>query len=118
MTETNQTDTTDHAGGPAGPSPELIEFREFVSQEAETLRPRRRRGSDDEDDGRAKAEAQQYDAHERIAVLSDAICARPAQSWADMIECAEVARYWQDQGRDGSLSGLASKYPASGPPRI
>jgi hypothetical protein len=100
MTETKQTDTTnDPRGACASPSAELVAFRELVSQEAAAF-------------------AAQHGVHERIVILSDAICARPARSWAEVTERAQIAHYWQDKRPDGSLSGLTSEYAGDRVTRI
>jgi hypothetical protein len=94
----------------ASPSAELIAFQELVSQEAAAFALFNAAENAHDEDAIAKAGATQQGAHERIVILSDAICARPTRSWADVAERAQIAHYWQDRRPDGSLSGLASKY--------
>jgi hypothetical protein len=107
MTETKQTDTTERLG----PSPELLEFRELVTQEAAAWAVANTANETHDKEGEAKAMAVADPLGRRIGELADLICARAARSWADAIECAEVARWWQDMRPDGSLADLASDYP-------
>jgi hypothetical protein len=110
MTETKQTDTTNHVrGAPVSPSPELIGFRELVSQEAAAWAVANAADEAHDKEGEAKAMAVIGPLGHRIGELADLICARAVRSWADAIECAEVAHWWQDKRPDGSLWGLTSK---------
>lgn len=109
MTETEQTDTTERPS----PSPELLEFRELVTQEAAAWAVANAANEQHDKDGEAKAMAVIGALGDRIGELADLICARAARSRQDVVECAEVARWWQDVRPDGSLADLTSEYPGA-----
>ncbi len=106
MTETEPTDTTEPAGGAAIPSPELIEFRQLVLQEADAWAVANSADEAHNKEGEAAAMAVIGQLGDRIGELADQIFARAARSWTDLIECAEAARWWQDEQPDGSLAVL------------
>jgi hypothetical protein len=119
MTETEPTDTTNRGrGAPASPSPELTAFGKLVSQEAEAFALFN--SAEDAHDRKAitGAEASQREAHKQIVALTDAICAAPVNSLADVIERAEIARYWQHKRLTVPCRASLRNMPAIGSTRI
>jgi hypothetical protein len=103
MTETDKADSTK-------PSPELIAFRDLVSQEAGAYAAFNAAEQARDAEATAKSETVIDVLGKRVGELAKRMHSRPVQSWADVIERAEIARFWQEKRPDGSLAGLGSKY--------